>query len=35
MASDPQLRRWYLKFNDLYFDSKLPFSLELWWEPCS
>jgi hypothetical protein len=33
MASDPTLRRWYLKFNDQWFGAALPYDLEVFWEP--
>jgi hypothetical protein len=33
MSSDPTLRRQYLKYNDIYFDGKLPFDLLVYWEP--
>lgn len=35
MASDPTLRRSYLKFNDEWFESKLPHSVEVFWEPAN
>ncbi len=35
MASDPQLRRWYLKFNDHWFGGELPHDTEVFWEPAS
>lgn len=30
--SDPQLKRWYAKYNRLYFDGQLP-DAAVWWEP--
>lgn len=30
--SDPQLKRWYAKYNRLYFEEKLP-NASVWWEP--
>lgn len=35
MTSDPALRRAYLKYNDLHFESQLPFGLTVYWEPAS
>jgi hypothetical protein len=35
VSSDPALRRQYLKYNDNYFDGKLPFDLLVYWEPSS
>ena len=32
MPSDNQLRRWYLKYNRLYFDNALPKNTRIWWE---
>jgi len=32
--SDKQLKRWYSKYNRLYFEGKLP-DVEIWWEPLS
>jgi hypothetical protein len=33
MESDPSLRRAFLRYNDLYFDGRLPHDLTLYWEP--
>lgn len=33
-ASDPQLKRWFNKFNSEYFGSELPENTLVWWEPC-
>jgi hypothetical protein len=35
MKSDTYLRRWFLKFNERYFNGELPNNVALWWEPCS
>lgn len=32
--SDRQLKRWYAKFNRLYFENALP-DASVWWEPIS
>lgn len=34
MTSDPYLRRWYLHFNEKFFEGALPEETELWWQPC-
>jgi hypothetical protein len=35
MPSDNQLRRWYLKYNRLYFEDHLPSDTCIWWEVTS
>lgn len=32
MASDNQLKRWYLRYNRLYFAAQLPTDAQIWWE---
>lgn len=35
MTSDPQLRFWLLRFNELYYGGELPTDrIAVWWEPC-
>ena len=33
MKNDPTLRRWFLKYNKLLFDNKLPLNTICLWEP--
>lgn len=32
-ASDPTLKRWYRKYNRLYFKGELPEDTAVYWEP--
>jgi hypothetical protein len=32
MKSDPQLKRWWCKYNALYFEGKLPADTFVFWE---
>jgi hypothetical protein len=35
MQSDKQLKRWFARYNKLYFQDSLPPDTEIWWEPLS
>lgn len=35
MASDPTLRRWYMRFNDVFFGGELPLDIPVYWEPAT
>lgn len=33
ILSDKRLRRWFLKYNDLYFENRLPSCTKITWRP--